>query len=452
MKLRSLLVVLSFVLVLPTGRALAAMDIQKVISPLGIEAWLVENHTIPLVSMRFAFQGGEVKDPAHKAGLSAMVSGLLDEGAGDLDSRAFQTRLEEKAIKLGFSSDRDRFSGYLKTLTENRDEAFDLLSLAMNEPRFDQEAIDRIRQQLITILLRQKEDPGSIASEIFREKTFPDHPYGNSPIGSEETLNALNRDDLLTYMEERLTKDRLVISVVGDVTADELGELLDHAFGDLVDEAIDARITDAKPKMPAGLYLQEHPGHQSKILFGHAGIKRLDPDWYAAYVMNYVLGGGGLTSRLAEVVREENGLAYTIGTGFQPMEYSGLFTGSMGTQNARAAEAITLTREEIRRVRDEGISEEELQDAKTYLTGSYALNFGTSDAIAGQMLGAQILGFEPVYFERRNEYINEVTQEQISRVAKRLLQPDSLFWVVVGSPAALDSLDIPLMGDAVKAE
>ena len=301
---------------------------------------------------------------------------------------------------------------------------------------------------MITILIRQKEDPGSIAGEIFREQSFPDHPYGLSPIGSEETLNGLTREDLLRYMEERLTRDRLVISVVGDVTAEELGELLDRAFGELVDEAIDARITDTRPKMPAGLYLKQHPGHQSKILFGHGGIKRLDPDWYAAYVMNYILGGGGLTSRLAEVVREENGLAYSVGTGFQPREYSGLFSGSMGTQNERAAEAIALTRDEIRRMRDEGVTEQELQDAKTYLTGSYALNFSTSDAIAGQLLGAQILGFEPVYFERRNEYINAVTREQISRVAKRLLHPDQLFWVVVGSPANLESLEVPLMGDA----
>ena len=452
MKLKSLLVALIVILVLPAGRALAAMDIQKVISPTGIEAWLVENHTIPVISMQFAFQGGEVKDPAHKAGLSALVSGLLDEGAGDMDSRTFQTALEEKAIKLGFSSGQDRFNGYLKTLTENREQAFNLLSLALNKPRFDPDAIDRIRQQLITILIRQQEDPSSIAAEIFREQSFPHHPYGNSPIGTEETLNSLTREDLLLYMEERLTRDRLVISVVGDVTAEELGELLDRTFGTLVDEAIDARVTDTQPEMPAALYLKKHPGHQSKILFGHGGIKRLDPDWYAAFVMNYILGGGGLTSRLAETVREENGLAYSIGTGFQPREYSGLFSGSMGTQNERASEAIALTRDEIRRMRDEGVTEQELQDAKTYLTGSYALTFSTSDAIARQLLGAQILGFEPVYFERRNEYINAVTREQISRVAKRLLHPDNLFWVVVGSPANLESLDIPLMGDAAKTE
>ncbi|WP_138380823.1 M16 family metallopeptidase [Luteithermobacter gelatinilyticus] len=430
--------------------ARADIPVQKVITPLGIEAWLVENHTIPLISMKFAFQGGEVRDPVHKQGLSTMVAALLDEGAGDMDARAFQTALENKAIKLGFSSRRERLEGSLKTLSENRHEAFRLLSLALNEPRFDQDAIERIRQQMLTILIRKQEDPGSIASKIFREMVYPEHPYGRDGDGTKDTIRALTRDDLVAYREERLTRDRLVIGVVGDITAQELAELLDLAFGRLADEAIDGYLQDVKAKTPGAVYLHRHPGHQSTILFGHQGLKRLDPDWYAAYVMNYILGGGGLTSRLAESVREEKGLAYSVGTSFQPMEYGGLFIGSLGTQNERATEAIALVQQEIRNLVENGVSEEELQDAKTYLTGSYALNFATSGAIASQLIGAQILGFEPSYFARRNEYINNVTREQIGRVARRLLHPDRLFWVVVGDPAGLDDLPLTKLGQAGK--
>jgi len=417
-----------------SGQNLAAMEIQRVVSPGGIEAWLVESHSIPLISMGISFKGGAAEDAVGKEGLSTMVSGLLDEGAGDMDSATFNKRLEKLAIKLSFYSGRDNFGGSLLTLSKNRDEAFRLFSLALSQPRFDEGAVERIRRQLQTNLIRKKERPNSIAGKIWREQAFGHHPYGRSSDGTQDSLKTLNRADLKDFMAHRMGKDRLVVAVVGDINAAELSALLDETFAALPAHSKEYKITEARAKMKPGLWLHPFPGKQSNIIFGHEGIKRLDPDWYAAYVMNYILGGGGLTSRLAETIREERGLAYSVNTSFSPLRHGGLFVGQVGTQNAKAGEAMALIREEIRKMAEGGVTDKELEDAKTYLTGSYALTFSTSGAIVSQMLGAQQLGFSPEYFDHRNEYINAVSKEKVAEVAAKLLKPDALFWAVVGSP------------------
>lgn len=415
-----------------------ALDIQKVTSPGGIEAWLVESHSIPLISMGISFKGGSAGDAEGKEGLSKMVSGLLDEGAGDMDSAAFNTRLEQLAIKLSFSSGRDSFGGSLLTLSKNRDEAFRLFSLALTEPRFDAPAVERIRRQLQTLLIRKMERPSSIAGKIWREQAYADHPYGRSSDGTEESLKTLNREDLKNFMASRLGKDRLIVAVVGDINARELSILLDKSFSALPETSESVDIAEATAQMKTGVWLHAYPGKQSNIIFGHGGIKRLDPDWYTAYVMNYILGGGGLTSRLAETIREEKGLAYSVSTSFSPLEHGGLFIGRVGTQNAKAGEAMALIRDEIRKMAVGGVTDKELEDAKTYLTGSYALTFSTSGAIVGQMLGAQHLGFTPEYFDHRNDIITAVTKEKIAQAAEKLLKPDGLFWAVVGSPEKIE--------------
>ncbi len=415
-----------------------AIEIQRVISGEGIEVWLVEEHSIPLIAIEVAFRGAAALDAPGKEGVAYMVSGLLDEGAGEYEALAFQKRLEDRAIRLGFDAGRDTFTASMKTLTEHRDEAFRLLGLALSAPRFDAPAVERIRRQILAILARQAEDSNAVAGRAWSETVFDGHPYGRALEGTPDSVAALAADDLRAYVRDRFARDNMMIAVVGDIDAATLAALLDVAFAALPEEARPYRVPEITPRTEAGIKVIRRSVPQSVILFGHAGIKRDDPDWYAASVMNYVLGGGGFSSRLVNEVREKRGLAYSVSSSLRAYDHSGLFMGSAGTENARAAETIALISAEIRRMHEGGVTATELDDAKTYLTGSYPLNFSTSGRIASQLVGIQLEQLGIDYVDRRNSYIEGVTIAQIKRVAGRLLLPDKLFWVVVGDPVGLE--------------
>lgn len=415
-----------------------AVEIQEVISPAGIEAWLVEEHSIPIIAVEISFRGGAALDPRGKEGVAYMVSGLLDEGAGDYDALAFQTRIEDHSIRIGFNAGRDFFSASMRTLTEHRGEAFRLLGLALDEPRFDDDAVERIRGQILAVLASQLENPNAIAARRWYAEVFKDHPYARPVKGTSETVATLSAADLRGFVGGRFALDGMVIAVVGDIDARALGDLLDAAFGGLPDEAEAFRIPEIKPQTQGRIDVVRKPVPQSAILFGHAGIKRNDPDWYGAIVMNYILGGGGFSSRLMEEVREKRGLAYSVSSSLRPFQHSGLFIGGAGTENARAKETIDLIAEEISKLHRDGVTESELADAKTYLTGSYPLSFGSSGQIASQLVAIQLNGLGVEYIDRRNSYIEAVSIQQVKRVAERLLQPDKLFWVVVGDPEGFD--------------
>ncbi|MAU40798.1 MAG: peptidase M16 [Kordiimonas sp.] len=435
-------------------RSHALVNIQEVTSPGGIRAWLVENHTIPMLSMKMAFIGGAAWDPDEKAGLSNMVASLLDEGGGTLTSHDFQIALEEHAISLGFSASRDSLHGSMRTLRKHHEKAFALLRLALTAPRFDPQPLERMRKAILTGLARRGESPQAVASDYWFTKMWGKHPYGRIVAGRPETVATITRSDLKGFAKDRLTKRNLVVAVVGDITAAELATLLDKTFGDLAEGEKVKSLPPATQQAESGVWVKERPGGQTTVVFGHGGIKRDDPDWYAAYVMNYILGGGGLTGRLSDAVREERGLAYSVYSYFYPLRHGGLFMGQVATQNARAGEAMAVIHGEISRLASEGVTEEELNDAKTYLTGSYPLEFDSSGSIAGQLLGMQILGFSPNYIQKRNSYIADVSRAQISRVAARLLQADKIVWSIVGKPDDLDKLtavtDVPVVSRGVK--
>lgn len=434
---------LAMALILPAVPATAAVDIQRVVSPGGIEAWLVEDHTTPLISVALAFHGGAALDPEGKEGLAELASTLLDEGAGDLDSEAFQQRLADLAIDFDFEADLDSFSGSLRTLTEHRDEAFDLLGLALGAPRFDPPAVERMRAALLARIARNLNDPGAIAHRVWWRAAFPDHPYGRPTGGTMESMKAITIDDLKGFVAGRLTRDNLVIGVVGDVDAPTLAPLLDRAFGRLPQTATPAKIEEATPASGGAVVVVERDMPQSLILFGQNGIKRHDPDFYAAYVMNHILGGGSFSSRLTIEVREKRGLAYSIGSYLHTLDHAGLLLGQVGTQNARAAETLEIIRHEWRRMRDEGPTEQELNDAKTYLVGSYPLRMTSTGRLAGMLSAIQLEGFPIDYMANRNSYIEAVTLEDVRRVAKHLLDPDQLAIVVVGEPEGITPTQPP---------
>lgn len=411
-----------------------AVNVERVVSPKGIEAWLVQDHANPIIALSLAFRGGAAIEPADKPGVANMLSGLLDEGAGDLDSLAFQTRLEDQAINLGFDAGKDSFLGSLKTLTDHRDEAFRLLGLALTKARLDAEPVSRIRSQILSGLARELQDPNTVASREWYRLVFPNHPYGTPVDGTPDSVKAIKVEDLRAYAKRQFGRDKLIISVVGDITPDQLGPLLDSTFGGLPETTPPLAVPDAQPAAAGRVAVIERNNPQSVAIFGESGVKRDDPDYYAAYVMNYILGGGGFASRLTEQVREKRGLAYSVYTYLQPLKHAGLITGGVATANARVGESLEIIRAELKRMAEQGPTDEEIRNAKTYLTGSFPLNLDSTSAIAGILTSVQFdyLGID--YLDRRNGLIEAVTADDIKRVAQRMLDPSRLTVVVVGKP------------------
>jgi zinc protease len=424
-------------LLLGTAAPATAIEIQEVVSPGGVIAWLVEDHSVPLVSVEFEFKGGASSDPDDLQGLAYLASGLLNEGAGDMDAKAFQTRLDDLAIRLYFDAGADHLSGSMRTLSENAEDAFELLGMSLTIPRFDQDAIDRVRQQIWSIQRREAEQTRSVAAKAWMKTSFGDHPYGKNRKGTADSIGRITQGDLRSYTQKHLALDNVIIGVVGDIDAETLGEYLDAAFAELPEEAQRTTVAQTTPAQPFDIQVIERDVPQSAVVFGTKGIKRSDQDWYTALLVNYTLGGGGFSSRLMEEVRRKRGLAYGVSTYLAPREHVGLFMGSVATQNARVGESITVIRDEINRMATDGLTAQEMADAKTYLTGSYPLRFDTSGAIAGQLVGIQRYGLGMNYVDRRNDYINAIGIEQVNRVAQRILREDKLLWVIVGKPEGL---------------
>jgi len=356
------------------------------------------------------------------------------EGAGPLDSQAFQGELDNLSISLKFDAGLDSFSGSLETLTENRDRAFELLRLALTEPRFDQEPVERIRSQILASLSRQSEDPDYIASRILRRLMYGEHPYARPTNGTEASIARITADDLRSFVQQRFGRDRLFVGVVGDITPDDLAKALDDTFGTLPEKAAPFSIPAVEAANGGETVVIAKPIPQSVVALAQDGIRRDDPDYYAAYVVNYILGGGGFASRLVEEVREKRGLAYSVYSYLAPFDHGSMIYAGTATQNARVGESLDLIRQEWRRMAEEGPTSEELDDAKRYLTGSFPLRFSSSDNIAGMLVGMQTEDLGIDYLEKRNDYVEAVTLDDAKRVAKRLYRPDALTVVVVGTP------------------
>ena len=411
-----------------------AMEIKRVISPGGIEAWLVESHANPLIAMRFAFRGGAAQDPRDRQGLAYFVSGMMDEGAGDLDSVAFQERLQSLATRMDFDAGRDVMLGNVQMLTANKDELFELLRLAMSKPRFDADAIERVRGQIIAGLKFDENDPEEVASLAWDRLAFRDHPYGRPIKGTKASIAAITRDDLHGYLRRVFARDKLAITVVGDIDAETLGRALDHVFGALPQRSELAPVADVKPPLGPAREIIEMNVPQSVAQFGHRAFPRKDDDFMAAYILNYIIGGGGFSSRLMEEVREKRGLAYSVHSNLFPYQHGAVFVGNVATQNERVGQSLEVIESELRRLAEEGPSAEELAGAKSYLTGAYALRFESSSSIANQLLWIQIEDLGIDYIDRRNTLIENVSLDDIRRVAKRLIEADRLITTIVGKP------------------
>jgi len=435
--MRRALVVFAF-LIACLGTAQAGPKIERVISPGGIEAWLVHEPSIPIIAMEVLWRdAGEKVVPEAQGGLASLLSALMTEGAGDLDAQAFAGALQERGIRLSFGADRDHFSMSLRTVSGEAPSAFDLAAMAMKQPRIDADSLARLKRSTAVALIREQEQPGAIASRALYAAAFPDHSYGRPPRGTPESVQALTRADMVAFKETQLTRDRLVIGVVGDIRAEQLGAALDKMFGGLAAAAPEREVTDRAPQGRQKPIVIERDMPQSVVQFLGKGVRRDDPDYYAAYVMNYILGGGGFNSRLTLEVREKRGLAYSVYTYLMPFRESGFWSGGVGTKNEQVAESLRIIRAEFERMRSDGVSEEELANAKTFLNGSFPLQLSSNAAIAGTLVSIQLYDLGMDFLEKRAALIDAVTLEDVRRAARRLLDPANLLIVVVGQPVGL---------------
>ncbi len=414
-----------------------ASRVQKVRSPGGIEAWLVEDYAIPLLAVSFGFKGGAAQDPLGKPGVATLLAGLLDEGAGPLDAAAFHQALDDSAIDLSFSADRDAIQGRMKTLSRHSGRAFELLALAVSEPRLDAESLARVKSQVVASLKRELNDPDHAAARAFRVLSYPNHPYGLPVRGDLDTVETITREDLLTMHGRVFARDNLHVAVVGAIDAATLGQELDRVFGRLAARADLAPVATVLFSGTGERHVTTIDVPQSTIRFGRQGIARDDPDYVAATVVNHVLGAGGFTARLYKEVREKRGLAYSVYSQNSEMDHAAMLVGSTSTKNERAAESISVIQEEIRAMADSGITDEELDKAQKYLIGSYALRFDTSRKIAGQLVSLQLDGYDVTRLDERNALIAAVTMADASRAAKRLLGDGGLLVTVAGKPVGL---------------
>lgn len=411
------------------------VDVEQITSLGGIGAWLVSDATVPMVVMRAYWRGGSAIEPANTVGVTSIMADMLTEGAGALNANAFKERMQDLNMSLGFGAGWDGVGMSLTTLSENRDAAFEMARMALNEPRFDAEPLARIKRQMLVGLRTRDTNPSYIANLALDQALYPNHPYARRT--SREGIDAINRASLVERRMALFNRATLQITIVGDISAADAGRAIDAIFGALPVGAHPPEPPDATLAAPTPLIVRQLPQPQSLVLFVGPGIQDEDPDWIPLAVANYILGGGGFSSRLMDQVREQRGLVYGIGTGPSVRDHSAVIRGSAQTENGDVREAIEVTRAEMVRLYRDGATQTEVNDAITYLTGSFALDLDSNVKIAGVVHGYQAAGRDIDYVNRRNDFIRAVTLTDVNRVVRRLFNPDAFTFVVVGQPEGL---------------
>jgi zinc protease len=419
------------------------LPIKEVSTPGGISVWLVEDHSLPVIAMKFIFlDSGTALDPEDRQGLVRMLSNTMDEGAGEMDSQAFQKALKDNSITLMFNAGRDGFGGELKTLTRNSTKAFDLMALAMTAPRFDTEAVERMRNGNLSRIKSSLSEPDWMSARLMNDKGFEAHPYAKNSGGTLSSLGRITPDDLRKFKETYLTRDRLLIAVAGDIKPETLGPAIDKVFGKLPVKAPQSAITDITVKNAGKTYLFEQDIPQTMVEVLLPSIDRKDKDYFALQVLNYIYGGAGFGSRLMEEAREKRGLTYGIYSSIQNMQHSNALSVSASTKNESAAEMLSIIQAEMTKLQTTPVTQKELADAISYITGSMPLALDSTDSIAGVVLGLRSAEQPIDYLDHYADNIRSVTAEDIQRVAKRILKPEAITTVLVGKPVNIQNAEI----------
>lgn len=402
--------------------------IQSVTSEKGVRAWLIEDSSLPMITVSFMFtDAGSRRDDT--AGLGALTMALLDEGAGSLDGVTFKKKMEELASNWSMGNGRDTIGGEVTMLTDNQDETVALVRLALTEPRFDADAVSRVKEQFFASFKRQKERVRDIASKAFYHNAFDPHPYGAPTDGNEESIAAIT-PAMMNARMAWLAKDNLIIGMSGDIDKKQAAKLLDDLFGDLP-QSPPSKENSKPPPMTTERIFVSHPSPQSQIVFGVNGLARRHEDYFVLQVINHVLGGGGFSSRLMHTMREERGLVYHVGTWLTELRAAPLVMGSLATSTATAQDAINLLHDQWRHMAENGISQAELNDAKNYLLAALPLRLTSRGRLADFLVTLQYHELGMDYLVKRRELIESVTLEDCARVARTIFSQSPLL-VTVG--------------------
>lgn len=431
-RLHAVLALLMVAAALPAG----AVEIREVVSPKGVHAWLVEDDTVPIVTMRFAFKGGSAQDPPGKDGLANLMTGLFDEGAGGLDSAAFQARLDDSGAEMSFSETRDAVYGTMRVLRESRDEGFDLLRLAVEEPRFDAAPVARIRAQILSGIKAEALDPGTLAQAQWRKALYGDHPYAKDDSGTEATLAAITPADLRLFHEQQFARSNLTVGVVGAIDPETLKAKLDAVFAGLPEKPVLRPVSDLVPQLAQEVRVPfDLP--QANLALAYPGVARADPRYLAANLMVQVLGGNGLGSRLFQEVREKRGLAYGIDASLITDDHLSMLVIGTATNAQRADETLGVIRRTVREMAADGPTQDELAAVKKYTIGAYAINaLASSSDIAGTLVALQLDSLGIDYLDRRAALIDAVTIADVKQAARDLLTAEPAVLVVGGAAKA----------------
>ncbi len=413
--------------------SVAAMSpIQKCTLPNGLVVLQSEDHSLPFITMELLVDGGSLRDPPGGAGLSHITASTLLLGSVTKTAIQISQELDFMGASLSASSGREYAIVSLRVLKKDLLKGFDLFMEALTQPTFPEDELKREVEKTSAAIQAQEENPGALAEKEFRKALFPESPYGLPVEGTRATLATLTRDKVLKFFKTYYIPNKSILTIVGDVTPAEAKANLLSRLEKLPTGAPPGTLPEPKAAQGPETVNISRSVKQANIILGHSGIRRDNPDFYALSVMNYILGRGGFASRLNNEVRAKRGLAYAITSFFETGKYSGSFQVVLQTKNESAKEACDLIVKEVERIREEPVSDGELEGAKKYLIGSFPMRLDTQAKIAGFITQVEYYGLGLDYDHRYGSLIGSVTKEDVLRVAKAYLHPERLIAVSVG--------------------
>jgi zinc protease len=432
-----------------------ALDIKKMTLSNGATLLVSEAHQLPMVTVMIEFDAGTRRDPKGKEGLAELTARCLSQGTKELTAPEFDQKVDFMGSAVGVSAGRDYSTAGMTSLTKYRDNTLKLLAGILTEPGLRDADIERKRAEQVAEIKAAEEQPGYTADVEFVKDLFGDSPYGHPGGGYSDSVAKLGIDDVRTFYRDHYKLGNAIIAVAGDVTADEVKVSLEKELAGLAG-TVTPQIEPAPINVPPGLHVKliDRNVVQANIIMGSGGVERSNPDFYRLKVMNYILGGGGFSSRLVKVVRSEHGLAYSVDSGFEPGKFQGAFTIGLQTKNQSSNQAIDLILQQIREIQEKPVSDAELDGAKKFLIGSFPLNIERQNAIASFMVQVEFYGLGLDYAEQYPKLIGSVTKDDVLAVAKKYLHPDAMIVVAVAdqSQAKIKTAQMEKPADAPSAQ
>ncbi len=408
-----------------------ALDVKRFVMPNGLTVLVAERHNLPIVTFSLLIKASPFDEDEDKAGLASLTAELLTEGTKKRKAGDISEEIEFIGASLDSSANSDFTSITLSVLKKDLEKGFDILSDILLHPTFPEEEINRKKAMIKGNLKQFEEDPSFVADRAFRRAVYGNHPYGRLVTGTENTIDRIKREDLIEFHSTYYRPNNTILSVAGDVTENEVKELFDRYLHQWHHSKIPDKKSTRDVKSKERVILIDKDLTQANIIIGHKGLKREDPDYYTVSVMNYILGGGGFSSRLMQRVRDEMGLAYDIHSLFDARKEGGFFYVKVQTKNDSASKVIEEILEAFKRIRAEAVSDQEIEDAKAYLTGSFPRRLDTNRKIADLLVAMEFYNLGLDYINKYPELIKSITKDDIIKVAKKYINLEDLVFVVV---------------------